>query len=84
MERKRIEKAVFSAIGSILDIEVDNPDVSDQQVLNHLSTLDSMTVLNLLEAIESACGISVRDEDLHAEIFDSFGELCDFVESHFQ
>jgi acyl carrier protein len=39
-----------------------------------------MAVVTVLTAIEENFGIEVDDDEISAEVFESFGTLCSFVE----
>src|SRR5262245_32854182 len=43
--------------------------------------LDSMAVVELVVALEQRFGITVSDEDVTGEVFESLGSLTAFVES---
>ncbi len=50
-------------------------------LLGSLPELDSMAVLELVAALEQRFGITVDDEDVTAEVFETLGTLTDFVTS---
>jgi acyl carrier protein len=49
-------------------------------LLGHLPELDSLAVLELVVALEDRFAISVEDDDVTAEVFESLGTLAAFVE----
>ena len=51
------------------------------RLLGELPEFDSMAVVSLVTAIEENFGITVDDEDLTAETFETVGSLLDFVQS---
>jgi acyl carrier protein len=53
---------------------------ADTQLLGSLPELDSMAVLVLVHDLEDRFGITVEDEDLSADIFDSLRSLAAFVD----
>lgn len=49
-------------------------------LLGSLPELDSMAVLELVAALEARFGITVDDDDVTAEVFETLGSLTEFVE----
>ena len=49
-------------------------------LLGSIPEFDSMAVVTVLTAIEESFGIEVDDDEISAEVFESFGTLCSFVE----
>ena len=49
-------------------------------LLGSLPELDSMAVLELVAALEERFGITVDDDDVTAEVFETLGSLTEFVE----
>jgi acyl carrier protein len=49
-------------------------------LLGSLPELDSMAVLELVAALEQRFGITVDDDDVTAEVFESLGSLTAFVQ----
>lgn len=49
-------------------------------LIGSLPELDSMAVLELITALERRFGITVEDEELNAELFETLGSLAAFVE----
>jgi acyl carrier protein len=54
---------------------------ADTQLLGNLPELDSMAVLELIAALEERFGISVDDDEVTAEVFDTLGTLAALVDS---
>ena len=48
-------------------------------LLGHLPEFDSMAVVSILTAIEDHYGITINDDEVDAEIFETAGTLCNFV-----
>lgn len=59
------------------DAEID----METQLLGAIPEFDSMAVVTVLTAIEETFGFEVDDDEISAEIFETFGALCEFVES---
>lgn len=51
----------------------------DTELFGSLPELDSMAVLELMEALEERFGITVDDDELTGETFETLGTLSDFV-----
>jgi acyl carrier protein len=52
---------------------------ADSALLGSLPELDSMAVVSLLTALEERFGISVDDDEISAENFETLGSLTEFV-----
>lgn len=65
----------------VLGIEgrADSLDASTP-LLGSLPELDSMAVLELVAALEQRFGITVDDDDVTAEVFNTLGTLAAFVD----
>jgi acyl carrier protein len=48
-------------------------------LLGSLPELDSMAVLELVAALEQRFGVTIDDDDVTAEAFDTLGSLADLV-----
>lgn len=62
-----------------LDIELSSITVQ-MPLLGALPELDSMAVVGLLTTLEEQFGFVVHDEEVTAEVFETFGSLVEFVE----
>ena len=51
------------------------------ELLGSLAELDSMAVVQVLEALEDHFGIAVTDDEVSADTFATLGGLADFIES---
>ena len=49
-------------------------------LLGNLPEFDSVAVIGLLTAIEEHFGFALEDDDLGADVFESVGSLCDFID----
>ncbi|GIE31888.1 hypothetical protein Ait01nite_049330 [Actinoplanes italicus] len=52
---------------------------ADTELLGNLPELDSMAVLELVASLEERFGITVDDEDVTAEVFETLASLTAFV-----
>ncbi len=50
-------------------------------LLGEIPSLDSVAVLAILTGIEQSFGVPIADDEVSADIFDSFGSLQRFVEA---
>lgn len=54
---------------------------ADTPLLGSLPELDSMAVVELVCALEERFGLSIDDEDITGEVFETVGSLADFVDA---
>ena len=52
---------------------------SDTPLLGAVPEFDSMAVVSVLTAVEDNYGITIEDDEVSAEIFETLGGLVDFV-----
>ena len=72
----QIKGLIVAALG----LEVDPAEIPDDEVLfGGGMDLDSMATLEIIAAIEDAFGITVEDDELTAELFDSVETLAAYV-----
>lgn len=50
-------------------------------LLDSLPELDSMAVLNVIVAIEKRFGVTIQDDEVTGDIFETLGTLSAFVEN---
>lgn len=50
-------------------------------LLGAIPELDSMAVISLISALEEHFGITVADDEISAEVFETLGSLSAFVDS---
>lgn len=50
-------------------------------LLGSIPELDSMAVVGILTAIEDVAGIAIPDDEISADVFETFGTLQAFIES---
>jgi len=77
-----IVSAVKEILGSQLQLmgRVDS-FTHDTQLLGEMPEFDSMAVGILLTAIEEEFGVSVDDDEIDAEVFQTVGSSADFIEN---
>jgi acyl carrier protein len=72
---------VKAVLVKTLDIE-DRADALDADTpLTSIPEVDSLAVLELVLDLERHFGITVEDDDVTAEVFDTIGTLAAFVDS---
>lgn len=71
---------VKEIIGSVLQLgdRIDQFD-RDTALLGSVPEFDSMAVVSVITAIEDNFGIIVDDDEISAELFETVGNLYDFV-----
>jgi acyl carrier protein len=81
----QVEQEVKDVLVKTLGVE-DRADTIDAStpLLGSLPELDSMAVLELVAALEQRFGITVDDDDVTAEIFETLGALTAFVQEKLQ
>ncbi len=52
----------------------------DTALLGAIAEFDSMAVLAVITTLEDQLGISVDDDEISAEVFETFGSLLSFVQ----
>ncbi len=57
------------------ELELDTP------LLGNIPELDSMAVAMLVTSIEDHFDVFIDDDEISAETFETFGSLCQFVDS---
>lgn len=81
----QVEHEVKDVLVKTLGVEdrADSIDASTP-LLGGLPELDSMAVLELVAALEQRFGITIDDDDVTAEIFETLGALTAFVQEKLQ
>lgn len=81
----QVEQEVKDVLVKTLGVEdrADSIDASTP-LLGSLPELDSMAVLELVAALEQRFGITIDDDDVTAEIFETLGALTAFVQEKLQ
>jgi len=53
----------------------------DSSLLGHIPEFDSMAVVTVLTMVEEEYGITIDDDEVSAEAFETVGTLVEFVQS---
>lgn len=73
-------RAILRDVLSLEESQVEEFD-GDSGLFGHLPELDSMAVATLLTEMEDRLGILIDDEDLEAEMLETYGGLLTFAEA---
>lgn len=77
-----LTQEVKDLLVSVLGIEDRAATIdADTPLLGNLPELDSMAVLELVAAIEQRFGVTIDDDEVTAEVFDTLGSLTALVDS---
>jgi acyl carrier protein len=72
---------VKAVLVSVLGIEDRAATINaDTPLLGSLPELDSMAVLELVAALEQQFGVTIDDDDVTAEVFETLGTLSELVD----
>lgn len=52
---------------------------ADSRLLGAIPEFDSMAVVNVMTMIEDEFGITIHDDEVSAEVFETLGSLSEFV-----
>jgi acyl carrier protein len=80
MDSVDIEKRLKRIIGDTLMLGNGAQELdADSRLLGGIPEFDSMAVVSVLTSIEEGFGVTIEDDDLNAEVFESVGSLTQFV-----
>jgi acyl carrier protein len=72
---------VTNILADVLSLgERKNSLKADSVLLGNIPELDSMAVVNVITALEDHFGITVDDDEISAQTFETVGTLTDFVD----
>lgn len=79
----------MDVINNVKQILVSQLQLSDQlstagketPLLGAIPEFDSMAVVTVITALEEQFGFVVDDDEISAEVFESLGSLCEFVQA---
>ncbi len=61
-------------------LQIDKNYQTDTALLGAIAEFDSVAVISVITTLEEQLGFSVDDDEISAEIFETFGSLLAFVE----
>ncbi len=71
---------ILGLLAEVLQIDTSGLDESTE-LLGGIPEFDSMAVVMVITALEDSMGISVDDDEISAETFETIGSLVSFVEA---
>ncbi len=71
------EQLLSDILNSVL--QIDKKYTTETQLLGAIAEFDSMAVVGVITALEDQLGIQVDDDEISAEIFETFGSLWSFI-----
>lgn len=82
-ERSQTDTILRAILCEVLGLDVDHVDTfeADTGLFGHLPELDSMAVAGLLTEIEDRLDVIIDDEDIEAEMLETYGGLLAFTEA---
>ena len=77
-----VQDSVITILGQILTLGERVKDLnSESPIVGVIPEFDSMAVVSVLTALEDRYDISIDDDEVDAQIFETVGSLVDFVDS---
>ncbi|GAB57902.1 acyl carrier protein [Rheinheimera nanhaiensis] len=61
-------------------LQIDKDFTDSTPLLGAIAEFDSMAVIAVITQLEDQLGIEINDDEISAEVFESFGQLRQFVE----
>ncbi|WP_166840660.1 acyl carrier protein [Rheinheimera pleomorphica] len=61
-------------------LQIDKQFTDSTPLLGAIAEFDSMAVIAVITELEDQLGIEINDDEISAEVFESFGQLRKFVE----
>ena len=61
-------------------LQIDKEFTDNTPLLGAIAEFDSMAVIAVITQLEDQLGIEINDDEISAEVFESFGQLRKFVE----
>jgi acyl carrier protein len=76
-----IDATLRATLGDVLGVDADRVSafVDDSGLFGTLPELDSMAVATLLTELEDRLGITIDDDEVEIDIFETFGALRSFL-----
>ncbi len=75
-----VESSIKSILIGVLGKSADEFELHrDTAILGAIPEFDSMAVVAVLTAVEEEFGITIDDDEVDADVFETFGTLCGFV-----
>ncbi|MCF7981266.1 MAG: acyl carrier protein [Pseudomonadales bacterium] len=75
-----LESGVLEVLNEVLDLSSNNVVLhADSALLGTIPEFDSMSIVYILTALEERYDITINDDEIDASIFESVGDLVQFV-----
>ena len=74
--KEMLSKIIINKTGLDKNYKIDK----NTKLLNSIPEFDSLSVVSVIEAIEDQFNIVIDDDEIDAEIFETFGNLLNFIE----
>ncbi|CAM3880538.1 acyl carrier protein [Rheinheimera salexigens] len=72
------QQLLADILRSVLQIDTQFED--DTLLLGAIPEFDSMAVITVITELEEQLGIQIDDDEISAEVFESFGQLYSFIQ----
>ncbi|MBN7820394.1 acyl carrier protein [Bowmanella yangjiangensis] len=76
-----VAEHVRTIIVSTLQLDEETQFEQDTPLLGAIAEFDSMAIVTLLTTLEENFGFEVDDDEISADVFETFGSLVSFVEN---
>ncbi|MBT1064857.1 acyl carrier protein [Bowmanella sp. Y26] len=76
-----VAEHVRNIIISTLQLDEETQFEEDTPLLGAIAEFDSMAIVTLLTTLEENFGFEVDDDEISADVFETFGSLVSFVEN---
>ena len=85
MDRKRLEHRIKEKVVKALELDIEPSDIPDNEILfGGGFGVDSVSMLEILVAIEEEFEIEIEDENFRVEEFSSIRQLAEYIDSAIQ
>ncbi|OUS23395.1 hypothetical protein A9Q98_15035 [Thalassotalea sp. 42_200_T64] len=72
-------KIVTEILGMVLSTNRIHDLTKETAILGTIPEFDSMAIMTILTLLEENYGIIIEDDEISAEVFETFGSLVDYV-----
>ncbi len=77
-----LHKQIAEILSQVLQLNADTTKniTAETPLLGSIPEFDSMAVVSIITGLEECFGFVVEDDEIDAEVFETFGSLVEFVE----
>lgn len=79
-DRQLIVKTITERLATVI-AEAEISDLAEGRLLNDFASFDSLGILETLVWVEDTFDVSIPDEELNVDNFNSIGKMADYVMS---